>query len=66
MLIKVYRCNIIYMWGSIMYVFKKLLLRFFSVIILLSTPSIVFADGHGKCKPSKWGADDEIGAANFK
>ena len=44
---------------------KKLLLSFFSVIILLSTSSIVFADGHGKCKPSKWGADDEIGAANY-
>ena len=36
-----------------MNVIKKLLLSF-SVIILLSTSSIVFADGHGKCKPSKW------------
>ncbi len=27
--------------------------------------NISLADGHSNCKPSKWGADDEIGAANY-
>ncbi len=27
--------------------------------------NLVFADGHSNCKNSKWGADDELGGANY-
>ncbi len=27
--------------------------------------NLVFADGHSNCKNSKWGAEDELGGANY-
>lgn len=36
-----------------------------SVLLSLVIAKSLLADGHGECKNSKWGADDELGAANY-
>ena len=42
--------------------FKNLLLAAAATLALSGT---AYAASHSECKPSKWGADDEIGAANY-
>ena len=37
--------------------------RLMTFFLIFGWPVIAFADDH--CKPSKWGADDELGAANY-
>ena len=48
-----------------MNILKKILYVSFSFMFSLSMVSSLLADGHGKCKHSKWGADDELGGANY-
>ena len=49
-----------------MNIIKKILYVSFSFVFSLSMVSVTTtADGHGKCKHSKWGADDELGGANY-
>jgi kynurenine formamidase len=42
---------------------KKIALALVTSVLTLAVTSQALADGH--CKPSKWGAEDEIGAANY-
>jgi kynurenine formamidase len=48
-----------------MKIFNRGFFVIFSALFSLAITNAVLADGHGKCKNSKWGADDEIGAANY-
>ena len=41
------------------------LLNTIFVMTFLAINNSLMADGHSNCKNSKWGADDEIGAANY-
>ena len=36
-----------------------------TIFLSFTIAKTLLADGHGNCKHSKWGADDEIGAANY-
>ena len=44
---------------------KKLLFVSFSLMLSFTITHVLLADGHENCKPSKWGAEDELGAANY-
>ena len=44
---------------------NKIFLLTFSLFISIFISKHILADGHESCKTSKWGADDEIGAANY-
>ena len=48
-----------------MKIFKSSFFVIFSALFSLAITNSVLADEHAKCKNSKWGADDEIGAANY-
>ena len=44
---------------------NKLLFVSFSLMLSFTINHALLADGHKNCKPSKWGAEDELGAANY-
>ena len=48
-----------------MKIFKSSLFVIFSALLSLVITNSILADEYEKCKNSKWGADDEIGAANY-
>ena len=48
-----------------MYTLNKLLFVSFSLMLSFTINHALLADGHENCKPSKWGAEDELGAAIY-
>ena len=48
-----------------MKLFNKFFTFTISILISIAITKLVLANEDGDCKYSKWGADDEIGEANY-